>query len=49
MPDLGRYALWVLSAYGGSLLLIGLLVWSSLRHARRAKAELTAEEAAQDG
>jgi heme exporter protein D len=35
MPDLGKYAVDVLSAYGLSLLLIaGLVAWSFLRSAR---------------
>ncbi len=40
MPDLGKYAETVLSAYAISLLLLVLLVWLSFRRSRRIKAEL---------
>lgn len=45
MPDLGKYAVSVLSAYGASFALLALLVWLSLRRSRRAAAELRAIEA----
>ncbi|MEM0934860.1 MAG: heme exporter protein CcmD [Pseudomonadota bacterium] len=35
MPDLGKYAVWVLSAYGVSLTLLALVVLASLWQARR--------------
>ena len=34
------YALYVLSAYGASALILGWIVWSSLRANARARAEL---------
>lgn len=40
IPDLGKYADAVLSAYGASLLLILVLVFASLRASRKALAEL---------
>ncbi|MCC7320477.1 MAG: heme exporter protein CcmD [Rubellimicrobium sp.] len=40
MPDLGRYAVEVLSTWGISLGLVGLLIWQSLRRARRVRDEL---------
>ncbi len=40
IPDLGKYADAVLSAYGVSLLLLVGLVWLSLRRAKKVKREL---------
>lgn len=40
MPDLGKYADTVLSAYAVSLVLIVVLVAMSVRRGRRVKAEL---------
>ena len=40
MPDLGDYAVEVLSAYAVSLGLIGALVWASLDRAARVKRQL---------
>lgn len=40
MPELGKYAGTVLSAYGASLVLLGLLVVVSWLRARRVKAAL---------
>ena len=40
MPELGKYAVWVLSAYGVSLVLLVGLVWLSLRKGRRVRAEM---------
>ncbi len=40
MPDLGKYAEAVLSAYAVSILLLVALVWISLRRARKVKREL---------
>ena len=37
MPDLGKYADTVLSAYGVSILLLVGLVWLSLRAARKSR------------
>lgn len=45
MPDLGKYADAVLSAYAVSLVLIALLIWASLRRARKIRAELDEVEA----
>lgn len=48
MPELGKYAVTVLSAYGLSLLfLVGLFAWSYLRW-RGVKAELQSHESSQD-
>ncbi|WP_299408872.1 heme exporter protein CcmD [uncultured Roseobacter sp.] len=44
MPDLGKYADAVLSAYGVSILLIMLLVIITLRRGRAARAALEAIE-----
>ena len=40
MPDLGKYALWVLASYGISLALLAALVAVSVLQARRVLAEL---------
>ena len=40
MPDLGKYADTVLSAYGASLVLLLILVVLTLRRGRRLRAEL---------
>lgn len=40
MPDLGKYAFEVLSAYGVSLVLIVGIIVASIARARRVKAEL---------
>ncbi len=40
MPDLGKYAVEVLSAYAASLLLLVVLVVMSLRRGRAARAAL---------
>ncbi|RFP87567.1 heme exporter protein CcmD [Rhodobacteraceae bacterium 63075] len=45
MPDLGKYALEVLSAYGVSLVLIVGIVLLSVARSRRVRAELEAVEA----
>ncbi|MDO6731060.1 heme exporter protein CcmD [Marinovum sp. 2_MG-2023] len=44
MIDLGKYAVPVLSAYAVSLTLLGLVIWTSLRRARRVRAQLDAVE-----
>lgn len=44
MPDLGKYADAVLSAYAASILLLVLLVLASLWRGRRVRAEMTAVE-----
>lgn len=49
MPDLGKYAVEVLSAYGAALALLLLLVLVSLRRARRVKADLAEVEARRHG
>ena len=51
MPDLGKYATEVLSAYGVSILLLAGLLVVTLRRGRRARAELAEIEkrAKQDG
>lgn len=40
IPDLGKYAATVLSAYGASIALLLLLVWMSLRASRKARKDL---------
>ncbi len=45
MPDLGRYATEVLSAYAGSLALLVLIVIVSIIRARRVRARLDEVEA----
>jgi heme exporter protein D len=45
MPDLGKYAVEVLSAYGVSLVLLAVLLWMTLRRGKAARAELAQVEA----
>jgi len=45
MPDLGRYAAEVLSAYAGSLVLLILLIAASIWKARQVRAKLDDVEA----
>lgn len=40
IPDLGKYAGTVLSAYGASIVLLIALIWASLRASKKARAEL---------
>ena len=40
MPDLGSYGVYVVSAYGVSLGLIGVLVWASVARARKVRVQL---------
>lgn len=40
IPDLGKYAEYVLSSYAVSLALMAVLVWASWRRSRRVKAHL---------
>lgn len=49
MPDLGKYAEAVLSAYAASIVLIVLLVLASVWQARRAKAALEDVEKRRNG
>ena len=49
MPDLGKYAVEVLSAYGVSLALLLGLVWVSVARARKVRAELKDIEERRDG
>ena len=44
MPDLGKYAVEVLSAYAASLLLLAVLVVLTLRRGRAARAALRQAE-----
>lgn len=46
MPELGKYAVEVISAYVVTLSLIVALVWLSLRQSRRTREALRAVEAA---
>lgn len=45
MPDLGKYADTVLSAYGVSILLVVALVWISIRRSGRVRQQLQDVEA----
>ena len=45
MPDLGRYAAEVLSAYGSSIFLLALVVTASVWKARKVRAKLEDVEA----
>jgi heme exporter protein D len=49
MPDLGSYAVYVLSSYAVSLALIVALVAVSLRRSRKVRAELEQIEGRRDG
>lgn len=40
IPELGKYAVPVLLAYAVSFTALGLIVWSTLRRARRIRAQL---------
>jgi len=48
MPDLGKYAAEVLSAYGISLALLGGLVWASVRASRKMRDALEQLEKHED-
>jgi len=48
IPDLGKYAVEVLSAYAVSLVLLAALVWWSLRKGKLARADLARVEAEAD-
>lgn len=45
MPDLGKYAASVLSAYGASIFILVVLIWASLARAARVKKNLEDFEA----
>ena len=49
MPDLGKYAFAVLSSYGASLALLGLIVLLTLWQGRRVKRRLAEVEARAEG
>lgn len=49
MPELGKYAIEVLSAYGVSIALLGGLAGWSWRRYRTVKAEMERVERARDG
>ncbi|MCL4189851.1 MAG: heme exporter protein CcmD [Rhodobacteraceae bacterium] len=49
MPALGKYAVWVLSAYGVSLVLIGALVGLTLWQGARVRRALSEVERRQVG
>ena len=49
MPELGKYAIWVLSAYGATVLILSVLVIYVLRRSAVAKAALAAQETSKDG
>ncbi len=49
MPDLGKYAAEVLSAYAVSLAILGGIVWLSIRRYARVKAEMERMERGEDG
>lgn len=45
MPDLGKYTVWVLSAYGATCGLLIAIVWLSLWRGRKVRDALRAVEA----
>jgi heme exporter protein D len=45
IPELGKYAVHVLSAYGVTLGTLGLLTWASVSRWRRLKREVERQEA----
>ncbi len=45
MPDLGKYAVAVLSAYGASLFILLVLIWQSLARSAKVKKALEDFEA----
>ena len=49
IPDLGKYATEVLSAYGVSIVLLVGVIWWSIRRSNRVKARLAAVEARRTG
>lgn len=49
MPDLGKYAVEVLSAYAVSIVLLVVIVVQSFRRARRARLDLERVEGRRDG
>lgn len=49
MPELGKYAFEVLTAYGVTLALLAGIVWLSAARARRVRAELDRVEGREDG
>jgi heme exporter protein D len=49
MPELGKYAVSVLSAYGATAVILGVLVVYVLRQSAVAKAALAAQETSKDG
>lgn len=49
MPELGKYAGTVLSAYGISLTLLAFIVWQSLSRGRKVKKQLEDYEAKRKG
>ena len=44
MPDLGKYAVWVLSAYGASLAFLAVLIWRSWARSAKIKRQLAEAE-----
>lgn len=49
MPELGKYAVSVLSAYGATAVILSVLVVYVLRRSAVAKAALAAQETSKDG
>ncbi len=50
MPELGKYAIEVLSAYGVTIAILAVLIWASVLRARHTRTALEAAEAdATDG
>jgi len=45
IPDLGKYALWVLASYGVAIGLLGAITLASIRQARRTRRALREMEA----
>ena len=44
MPELGKYAVTVLSAYGASLAILAVLVAATIRRGRRVRADMARME-----
>ena len=47
MPDLGKYGVEVLSAYGATIGLLVILIWATWARSRKIRAKLEAAEARQ--
>jgi heme exporter protein D len=48
MPDLGKYGVEVMSAYGATIVLLVVLIWATWARSRKIRAQLDAAEARQN-